>query len=107
MFFDNQKYFEFVDRCREIGITVPIIPGIKPITTKAQTSILPTTFKIDLPDDLADEIDKCKDNAAVKEVGIKWTIQQSKELIKKGVPTLHFYSMGKSDPIYRIAKELF
>ncbi len=107
MFFDNQKYFEFVDRCREIGITVPIIPGIKPITTKAQTSILPTTFKIDLPDDLADEIDKCKDNAAVKEVGIKWTVQQSKELIKKGVPTLHFYSMGKSDPIYRIAKELF
>jgi len=107
MFFDNQKYFDFVDRCREAGITVPIIPGIKPITTKAQSSILPTTFKIDLPEDLSDEIEKCKDNAAVKEVGIKWAIQQSKELIKKGVPTLHFYSMGKSDPIYRIAKELF
>ena len=107
MFFDNKKYFDFVGKCREAGINVPIIPGIKPITTKAQSSILPTTFHIDIPEDLADEVDKCKDNAAVKEVGIKWAIEQSKELIKKGVPTLHFYSMGKSDPIYRIAKELF
>jgi methylenetetrahydrofolate reductase (NADPH) len=107
MFFDNQKYFDFVDRCREAGITVPIIPGIKPITTKAQSSILPTTFYIDIPEELGDEIEKCKDNAAVKELGIQWAIKQSKELMKKGVPTLHFYSMGKSDPIYRIAKELF
>jgi methylenetetrahydrofolate reductase (NADPH) len=107
MFFDNKKYFDYVDKCREAGINVPIIPGIKPITTKAQCNILPTTFHIDIPEDLADEVEKCKDNAAVKEVGIKWAIQQSKELIKKGVPTLHFYSMGKSDPIYRIARELF
>ncbi len=107
MFFNNDKYFDFVNRCREIGITVPIIPGIKPITTKSQASILPTTFHIDIPEDLADEVDKCVDNKAVKEVGIKWAVQQSKELIKFGVPTLHFYSMGKSDPIYRIAKELF
>lgn len=107
MFFDNQKYFDFVDRCREAGINVPIIPGIKPITTKAQSSILPTTFYIDIPEELGDEIEKCKDNAAVKELGIQWAIKQSKELMKKGVPTLHFYSMGKSDPIYRIAKELF
>ena len=107
MFFDNRKYFEFVDKCREAGITIPVIPGIKPITTKAQSNILPTTFHIDLPDDLADEVDKCKDNTAVKEVGIKWAIEQSRELIQKGVPTLHFYSMGKSDPIYRIARELF
>lgn len=107
MFFDNKKFFEFVDRCREAGITVPIIPGIKPITTKSQTSILPTTFHIDLPEALSDEVEKCKDNAAVREVGIAWAIEQSKELIKHGVPTLHFYSMGKSDPIYRIAKALF
>lgn len=107
MFFDNKKYFDFVDRCREAGINVPIIPGIKPITTKAQSSILPTIFYIDIPEELGDEIEKCKDNAAVKEIGIQWAVKQSKELMKKGVPTLHFYSMGKSDPIYRIAKELF
>lgn len=107
MFFDNKKYFDFVARCREAGINVPIIPGIKPITTKAQSNILPTIFYIDIPEALADEVDKCKDNAAVKQVGIDWAIQQSKELMKSGVPTLHFYSMGKSDPIYKIAKELF
>src|SRR5688572_31397291 len=107
MFFDNKKYFDFVDRCREAGINVPIIPGIKPITTKSQSSVLPTVFYIDIPEELGDEVEKCKDNAAVKELGIEWAIKQSKELMKKGVPTLHFYSMGKSDPIYRIAKELF
>lgn len=107
MFFDNQKYFDFVKLCREAGITVPIIPGIKPITTKSQTSILPTIFYIDLPEELSDAVEKCKDNAAVKEVGIEWTVKQSKELMKAGVPSLHFYSMGKSDPIYRIAKQLF
>ncbi len=107
MFFDNQKYFNFVAACREAGINVPIIPGIKPITTKSQATILPTIFHIDLPEALADEVERCKDNAAAKEVGIKWTIQQSRELMKFGVPTLHFYSMGKSDPIYKIAKELF
>jgi len=107
MFFDNKKYFEFVDKCREMGIHVPIIPGIKPITAKTQTTILPKIFNIDLPEDLTDEVERCKDNAAVKEVGIKWCVQQSKELIKYGVPTLHFYSMGKSDPVYKIAKELF
>ena len=107
MFFDNQKYFDFVAACRETGIEVPIIPGIKPITTKSQATILPTAFHIDIPEELADEVEQCKDNAAVKEVGIKWAIQQSRELMKFGVPTMHFYSMGKSDPIYKIAKELF
>ncbi len=107
MFFDNKKYFDFVARCREAGINVPIIPGIKPITTKSQSSILPTIFYIDIPEELEDEIEKCKDNTAVKELGIEWAVKQSKELMKKGVPTLHFYSMGKSDPIYKIAKELF
>jgi methylenetetrahydrofolate reductase (NADPH) len=107
MFFDNKKYFEFVDRCREAGINVPIIPGIKPLTGKAQLTILPQIFHIDLPEELADEAEKCKDNAAIKQVGIEWAIKQSKELMKYGAPTIHFYSMGKSDPIYKIAKELF
>ncbi len=107
MFFDNRKYVEFVGQCREAGINVPIIPGIKPITAKTQASILPTVFHIDLPEELADEVERCKDNAAVRQVGVEWAVKQSKELIKFGVPSLHFYSMGKSDPIYRIAKELF
>ena len=107
MFFDNRRYFEFVEKCREAGITVPIIPGIKPITTRTQATVLPTIFHIDLPDELADEVEKCKDNASVKQVGIEWAVRQSRELMKFGVPTLHFYSMGKSDPIYRIAKQLF
>jgi methylenetetrahydrofolate reductase (NADPH) len=107
MFFDNKVYFDFVDRCREAGINVPIIPGIKPITTKAQVSVLPHAFHIDIPEGLADEVEKCKDNNAVKEVGISWCVEQSRELMQRGVPTLHYYSMGKSDPIYRIAKALF
>ena len=107
MFFDNKKYFDFVEKCRETGIMVPIIPGLKPITTKSQATILPTIFHIDLPEDLGDALDKCKDNADARKVGIEWIVNQSKELMKFGVPTLHFYSMGKSDPIYKIAKELF
>jgi len=107
MFFNNQKYFEFVDECRKAGINVPIIPGIKPLTGKGQLTILPKAFHIDIPEELSEEVEKCKDNTAAKEIGIEWCIKQSKELIKHNVPTLHFYSMGKSDPIYRIAKELF
>ncbi|HTE30707.1 MAG TPA: methylenetetrahydrofolate reductase, partial [Chryseolinea sp.] len=90
MFFDNQKYFSFVDECHKAGIHVPIIPGIKPITGKGQLTILPKIFHIDIPEDLSEAIEKCKDTAAVKEVGIEWCIQQSKELIKEHVPTLHF-----------------
>jgi len=107
MFFNNQKYFEFVDECRKAGINVPIIPGIKPLTGKGQLTILPKAFHIDIPEELSEEVEKCKDNTAAKEIGIEWCIKQSKELIKHNVPTLHFYSMGKSDPNYRIAKELF
>ena len=107
MFFNNQAYFDFVEKCREIGITVPIIPGIKPITAKGQLTVLPKVFNIDIPEELTEAIQDCKDNAAAKQVGIEWCVAQSKELMKKGVPTLHYYSMGKSDPIYKIAKELF
>lgn len=107
MFFDNKKYFDFVDKVREVGIEVPIIPGIKPITTLGQITMLPRTFFLDLPDDLMDELEKCKTNEEVKEVGIEWAIQQSRELIDAGVPSLHFYTMSKADATYKIAKEVF
>ncbi len=107
MFFDNQKYFEFVDQVREAGITVPIIPGIKPITSISQITMLPRTFFLDLPDGLMDELEKCKTNAEVREVGIEWSIYQSKELIKANVPSLHFYTMSKASTTYAIAKEVF
>ena len=107
MFYDNQKYFEFVEKCREADINVPIIPGLKPITTKKHITVLPRFFHIDIPEDLADAIEKCKDNKGAKQVGIDWCIQQSKELMDYGVPVLHYYSMGKSDHVYNVAKELF
>ena len=107
MFFDNSKFFEFVDKCRENGIDVPIIPGLKPITTKSQASILPSIFHIDLPEELADALEKCKDNKEAREVGVEWGIQQSKELKEKGVSVLHYYSMGKSTSVQRIAEKVF
>lgn len=107
MFFDNKKFIEFVNQAREMGITVPIIPGIKPIATKTHLQMLPKVFKIDLPEDLIAAVEKAKDNQAVKQIGIEWTINQCKELLDFGVPVLHFYSMGKSDNIKKIASELF
>ena len=107
MFFDNKKYFDFVARCRKEGITVPIIPGLKPITTKQQINLIPHRFHVDLPDQLIIEIVKCKDNTQVQQVGVEWAIQQSKELQKAGIPVLHYYSMGKSDAIKKIAQEVF
>lgn len=95
MFFDNQKYFDFVEKCREMDITVPIIPGLKPLTTLKQLTILPKIFHIDIPEDLADAVAACKDNNAVKEVAVEWGIQQAKELIAGGAPCLHYYTMGK------------
>jgi methylenetetrahydrofolate reductase (NADPH) len=107
MFFDNQKFFEYVEKCRAAGITVPIIPGLKPITTKKQLNLIPHRFKVDLPDDLIMAVVKAKDNEAVKEIGIEWCINQSKELVKAGIPVLHYYSMGKAENIRAIAKEIF
>ncbi|ASZ10476.1 methylenetetrahydrofolate reductase [NAD(P)H] [Chitinophaga pendula] len=95
MFFDNQKFFDFVNKCREMGITVPIIPGLKPMTSKKQLSVLPRTFHVDIPTDLSSEILKCKSDKEVEEVGTEWLIHQSKELKKFGVPVLHYYTLGK------------
>lgn len=107
MFFDNQKYFEFVEAAKNIGIHIPIIPGIKPIAVKRHLQVLPQVFRIDLPQDLIDAVDGCSTNKDVRQVGIEWAIQQSRELKEAGVPVLHYYSMGKSDNIKAIAKELF
>ncbi|MDO6596209.1 methylenetetrahydrofolate reductase [NAD(P)H] [Oceanihabitans sp. 2_MG-2023] len=107
MFFDNEKYFQFVEAAKKAGINVPIIPGIKPIAVKRHLQLLPQVFKIDLPEDLIQSVESCKDNKQVRQVGVEWAIQQSKELQEAGVPVLHFYSMGKSDNIKTIASALF
>ena len=107
MFFDNKKYFEFVEAARKEGITVPIIPGIKPIAVKRHLQLLPQVFKIDLPEELIKEVEKCKDNKEVRQVGVEYCIQQSKELLDAGVPVLHYYSMGKSDNIRAVAEGVF
>lgn len=107
MFFDNQKYFEFVKQAREIGITVPIIPGIKPIAVSRHLQILPQVFSLDLPETLVKEVEQCQDNKQVRQVGIEWAIAQSKELVAAGVPLVHYYSMGKSTNIQAIAKAVF
>ncbi len=107
MFFDNDKYFAFVEAAKKAGITVPIIPGIKPIAVKRHLQLLPQVFKIDLPEDLIQAVESCKNNKEVRQVGVEWCIQQSKELQAAGVPVLHYYSMGKSDNIKAIASAIF
>jgi methylenetetrahydrofolate reductase (NADH) len=107
MFFDNKKYFDFVKRAREIGISVPIIPGIKPIAIERHLQILPQVFRLDLPQCLIKEVEKCKNSHEIRQVGVEWAIQQTKELIKANVPVVHFYSMGKSDNIKAIATAVF
>lgn len=107
MFFDNDKYFQFVEKARLMGIEVPIIPGIKPITTGKHITLLPQVFKLDLPEILVSELEKCKTNEAIRQVGIEWAIEQSRALKQWGVPSLHYYSMGKSDNIVDIVSQVF
>ncbi|MDA9898236.1 methylenetetrahydrofolate reductase, partial [Flavobacteriales bacterium] len=90
-----------------IGINVPIIPAIKPISTKRQLTVLPQRFYMDIPSELSEQIMQCKDNSAARQIGVEWAIEQCKELKANGVPCLHFYTMGNSDNIYKIASELF
>lgn len=106
MFFDNAKFFAFVEACRAIGINVPIIPGLKPIYNKKQLTILPKTFHIDLPADLSNEVLKCKTDEEVEKIGQEWLLEQSKDLKKKGVPVLHYYTLGKPHVIANVVKEL-
>jgi methylenetetrahydrofolate reductase (NADPH) len=107
MFFDNTKFFRFVEACRSVGITVPIIPGVKPVKTLAHISFLPKFFHIDYPVELSNELMKCKDNKSVEQVGIEWGIQQSKELKAHGVPCIHYYTMSNSSSVQEIAREVF
>jgi len=107
LFYDNEKYFNYVKLCRDNGINVPIIPGFKPLSTKTQLQSLPKFFHIEIPEALADAIEKCDDDKKTREVGIEWGIQQCKELLKFGVPCIHFYTMGKSESVRRIAKAIF
>ncbi len=107
MFFNNKKYFDFVDACRAIGITVPIIPGIKPITTLNHISFLPKVFHIDFPEELSKDLIKCKNNKEVFEVGVAWGIHQSQELKKANVPGIHYYTMSTSESVKTIAEQIF
>jgi methylenetetrahydrofolate reductase (NADPH) len=103
MFFDNQKYFAFVEACRASGIDVPIVPGLKPLTKRYQLNSIPRKFFVNMPDDFVNALVKAKDDEAVKEVGIEWCIAQSRELKAAGVPCLHYYTMGDTDTVKRIA----
>lgn len=107
MFFDNQKYFDFVERCRQAGITVPIIPGLKPLSTRKQLQVLPKIFYLHMPEDLVKAVEACENDAQARQVGIEWCIQQSRELMKAGAPVLHYYTMGKSDNVRQIAAQVF
>ena len=107
MFFDNERYFQFVRQARVMGITIPIVPGIKPLTKLNQISVIPRTFHCDLPEPLHQEVLRCKTDADVLQVGIEWTTEQCRELLRQGAPNLHFYSMGATDSIYEIAKRIY
>lgn len=107
MCFDNQRIFEFIERCRAAGITVPIVPGLKPFTTKSQLTVLPQTFHVDLPEELVSAVASCKDNRAVKQVGIEWATMQARELKAAGLPVIHFYTMSRTDNVAQIVKNVF
>ncbi|MCX8019655.1 MAG: methylenetetrahydrofolate reductase [NAD(P)H] [Chitinophagaceae bacterium] len=106
MFFDNRKFYSFVEKCRSMGITVPIIPGLKPVTSKKQLTVLPKTFHIDIPPELSREILKCKTDEEVERIGEEWLLEQSLDLKKNGVPVLHYYTLGKPKVIARVMKRL-
>ena len=108
MFFDNKVYYDFVEKCRAAGITVPIIPGLKPISTARQLSVLPEAFSLDIPVELTAEIEAAKGNKeAIYAIGTEWCTMQCKDLLKNNVPAVHFYTMGKADNIVKILKECF
>ncbi|MDR1585632.1 MAG: methylenetetrahydrofolate reductase [NAD(P)H] [Prevotellaceae bacterium] len=107
MFFDNQKYYDFVKKCRETGITVPIVPGLKPITLKDQLTVLPKIFHTDIPEAFAGELAKCKTDAEAVEVGVEWCTQQALDLTAQGVPSIHFYSMMATQSVKRVAEKVF
>ncbi|MDR0938156.1 MAG: methylenetetrahydrofolate reductase [NAD(P)H] [Mediterranea sp.] len=107
LFYDNRKYFRFVEMAREAGIDIPIIPGIKPFKKLSQLNTIPKTFKVDLPEELVAEVVKCKDDEAARQVGVEWCVRQCRELTRSGVPSIHFYSVGAADSIREVAKAIY
>lgn len=107
MFFDNQRYFDFVARCRQAGITIPIIPGLKPLSTRKQLQILPKLFHLHMPEDLVKAVEACENDTQARQVGVEWCVQQCRELLAANSPVLHFYTMGKADNVMKIAREFF
>ena len=107
LFFDNRKYFDFVERARKAGVTIPIIPGIKPFKKLSQLNMIPKTFKVDLPEELTKEALKCKNDAEAQQVGIEWCVQQCKELKAHNIPSIHFYSIGAVDSIREVARQVY
>ena len=107
LFYDNEKYFSFVKKCRDIGINVPIIPGLKPLTTLRHLSFIPKFFHVNFPEELSNELEKCKSNEEVKKVGIEWSIKQAKELVEHQAAVIHFYTMGRGEAVRKIASEVF
>ena len=107
IFYDNEKYFRFVEMAREAGITIPIIPGIKPMAKLSQFNVLPKTFHLDLPEALSKAVEACKTDEEVKQVGIEWGVEQCRELMRHGVPSIHFYTVSAVDSIKEIAKQIY
>lgn len=107
LFYDNRKFFAFVEKARAAGITCPIIPGIKPLKKLSQLSVIPKTFKVDIPEELAREVQKCKTDDQVRQAGIEWCISQCRELMAHGVPSIHFYSIGAADSIREVARQIY
>jgi methylenetetrahydrofolate reductase (NADPH) len=107
LFYDNSKYFDFVERARREGINVPIIPGIKPFSKRSQLTVIPQTFKVDLPEELAHEVERCTGDEAVRQAGIAWCVAQCRELIAHGVPSIHFYSVGAAESIRQVAQQIY
>ena len=107
MFFDNAKFYAFRDAIRAMGITVPLIPGIKPVSAMTDVNLLPQTFHIDMPEELVHELSRCRTDDEAREVGIEWAAAQSRDLLKNEVPGIHYYTLGRSDNIARIVKASF
>ena len=107
MFFDNEKYYRFVERCRSVGIDVPIIPGVKPVVLANQLTVLPRVFRSDIPEPFASELRKCRDDEAVRQVGVEWLTEQCRDLIAHGVPGLHFYTFMASDSVRKVAEQIY
>jgi methylenetetrahydrofolate reductase (NADPH) len=107
LFYDNARFFCFVEKARASGVTIPIIPGIKPLSKASQLSVIPKTFKVDIPDDLSDAVLRCKDDAEVREVGVEWCINQCRELMADGVPGIHFYTVGAVSSVRDVAKAIY